>query len=271
MISSFIAYFIIERFSGSFVFQGGRYDGRESRPPRDRYDDRDRDRDHYRGGGYDGPPNRGGGGYGPVGPRYGGDPYGPPGRGGHAPPPPRRGGPDDRRRDEGAPGTSLLVRNIGPSITERDLGQAFSRIGRLTDVYIPKDYYSQQTKGFAFIEYATPEFAREAREEMNRFRLKGHELEVVFAQERRKSAKEMRNRGQDQRGGTDGGGGGGSGNGGGGGKGRRRRRGGAGFERSSSFERHKQRERDQHRQSEGKGPESSGGKSGGASDNREAK
>ena len=99
--------------------------------------------------------------YGPPGPR-GGDPHGPPrGRGG--PPPPsnrggggRRGG-DRRRGEEGVPGISLLVRNIGPSITNQDLGMAFGRIGEVRDVYIPRDYHSQQAKGFAFIEYADPE------------------------------------------------------------------------------------------------------------------
>jgi RNA recognition motif-containing protein len=104
---------------------------------------------------------------------------------------------------------------------------AFGRIGEVRDVYIPRDYHSQQPKGFAFIEYANPDMAREARDEMDRFKIKGRELEVVFAQERRKTPNEMRGR--------SGGGGGGGGDGGG--------RGPNEFERSSSFERHRQRER----------------------------
>jgi hypothetical protein len=82
--------------------------------------------------------------------------------------------------------------------------------------------------------------AREARDEMDRFRIKGCELEVVFAQERRKSPNEMRGRVVNQQnvgrdGGQDGGGGGGREN-----AGRRSR------DRSSSFERHqKQRRRDE--------------------------
>lgn len=73
---------------------------------------------------------------------------------------PPRGGRDnvsDRRRGEGVPGISLLVRNIAPQITDADLGQAFGRIGEVRDVYIPRDYHSRQPKGFAFIEYADPE------------------------------------------------------------------------------------------------------------------
>jgi FUS-interacting serine-arginine-rich protein 1 len=83
---------------------------------------------------------------------------------------------------------------VAPDITSQDLQQAFGRIGELRDVYIPRDYHNQQPKGFAFIEYANPILAREARDEMNHFVIKGHALEVVFAQERRKTPNEMRGR-----------------------------------------------------------------------------
>jgi RNA recognition motif-containing protein len=111
---------------------------------------------------------------------------------GGPPPSQRRGG--GRRRDEGAPGVSLLIRNVSPDITPQDLQIAFGRIGEVRDVYIPRDFHSQQPKGFAFIEYATAEMAREAREEMDRFIIRGRELEVVYAQEKRKSPNEMRSR-----------------------------------------------------------------------------
>jgi len=115
-------------------------------------------------------------------------------------------------------------------MTTADLQRAFGKIGEVRDVYIPRDYHSQQPKGFAFIEYANPEMAREARDEMDRFRIKGRELEVVFAQERRKTPNEMRVRG--------------------GAPGEQRGRGGRNFERSSSFERHQQRRRDEERNRE---------------------
>ncbi|KAL3935322.1 MAG: hypothetical protein SGBAC_009135 [Bacillariaceae sp.] len=183
---------------------------------------------------------------GPYGEPYGDGPssYGPP-RGG--PPRGRGGGGEERRRgrEEGPPGISLLVRNVSPDATTADLQRAFGKIGEVRDVYIPRDYHSQQPKGFAFIEYADPEKAREARDEMDRFRIKGRELEVVFAQERRKTPKEMRVRGgtpgDRDRGGS--GGGGGSDRG----------RGGRNFERSSSFERHQQRRRGEDGNRERKG------------------
>ena len=155
-------------------------------PPHDPYYD-DRGGGYHRGGGRDGPP-----------PYFRGDgppPYPPHERFGDRPgPPPGRRGDGRRRGDEGPPGVSLLIRNISPDITSQDLQQAFGRIGDLRDVYIPRDYHSQQPKGFAFIEYATPERAAEARDEMNRFVIKGREIEVVFAQERRKTPNEMRGR-----------------------------------------------------------------------------
>merc|ERR1711862_679001 len=98
--------------------------------------------------------------------------------------------------------------------TPSDLQVAFGRIGQVRDVYIPRDFHSQQQKGFAFVEFGNPDQARDAQEEMNRFLLKGRELEVVFAQERR---------GRVVSGGSSGSG----------------ERGSGGFERSSSFDRYK--------------------------------
>lgn len=186
-ISPSLTVFIAPFLSFRTLPQGGRYDRDRDRGRDDYYRDRRGPPggygrgppDDYRGGrgGYDdrgrddyGPPRGGPRGrppphydpyydqYGPPGPR-GGDQYGPPrGRGG--PPPNFRGGGgrrDRNRRDENIPGISLLVRNIGPHITNHDLGVAFGRIGDVRDVYIPRDYHSQQAKGFAFIEYADPE------------------------------------------------------------------------------------------------------------------
>lgn len=125
------------------------------------------------------------------------------------------------------------MRNVSPDITTQDLQRAFGRIGEIRDVYIPRDYHSNQPKGFAFIEYATAEQAEEAREEMDRFVVKGRELEVVFAQEKRKTPNEMRGRVVNQQN-----------------RGRDR----SNFERSSSYERHRQREQDGMRGSNGMGP-----------------
>jgi len=89
---------------------------------------------------------------------------------------------------------------------------------------------------FAFIEYDNPDMAREARDEMDRFVIRGRELEVVFAQERRKTPNEMRGRVVSSppgsaSGGVGGGSAGGGGGGGSAGGGGRRDRSGGNFER----------------------------------------
>lgn len=131
------------------------------------------------------------------------------------------GGARDRRRGRrgGQEGVSLLVRNLSADITTHDLEYAFRRIGAVRDVYIPTDYHSRQPKGFAFVEYATQEQATEAKNEMNRFVIKGRPLEVLFAQEKRKTPGEMKGRSDGDEGGNH------------------------GRVRSSSFERHMERER----------------------------
>ena len=138
--------------------------------------------DGCRGGGDRGGGDRGGGDR-DGGDRGGGD------RGGED-----RGGRSRRNRRGDISGVSLLVRNVAHDITTQDLEQAFGRIGTVRDVYIPRDFHSQQPKGFAFVEYGSHDQANEALVEMNTFVIKGKELEVVFAQEKRKTPTQMRDR-----------------------------------------------------------------------------
>ena len=151
-------------------------------------------------------------------------------------PPPNMNRSRRGRRDDTPAGVSLLVRNLSVDITCNDLQSAFRRIGEVKDVYIPLDYHSKEPKGFAFIEYATHDQARNARDEMNRFLMKGRELEVVFAQEKRKTPGEMRVRtdSPEREVGHDGNGPSSA----------------DGYERSSSFERHRRREEDRRRGSD---------------------
>ncbi len=185
------------------------------------------DRSHYSPGGV-GPYGAGGGaGYGNSGGGYGGPPppqaQVPPGARGGVSVGGGGGGGRRRNRRSGNDGVSLLVRNLSSDITTQDLEQAFRRIGDVRDVYIPTDYNSREPKGFAFVEYATHEQASDAKNEMNRFVVKGRPLEVLFAQEKRKTPGEMKNRSDGNRfSGDDAGG---------------------GRARSSSFERHLERER----------------------------
>jgi FUS-interacting serine-arginine-rich protein 1 len=123
-------------------------------------------------------------------------------------PPPRRGrdGRDyggrsrrspspSRGRHRGDPPTSLLVRNI-PRDCRRseDLRIPFERYGVVKDVYLPKDYYTGEPRGFGFVQYMDPSDAAEAQYHMDHQIINGREITVVFAEENRKKPQEMRSK-----------------------------------------------------------------------------
>ncbi|KAI4967333.1 hypothetical protein ZWY2020_028369 [Hordeum vulgare] len=89
---------------------------------------------------------------------------------------------------------SLLVRNIPLSARAEDLRVPFERFGPVRDVYLPKDYYSGEPRGFAFVEFVDPYDASEAQYHMNRQVFFGREITVVLAAESRKRPEDMRTR-----------------------------------------------------------------------------
>ncbi|DAZ93168.1 TPA: hypothetical protein N0F65_005518 [Lagenidium giganteum] len=91
-------------------------------------------------------------------------------------------------------GIATAVAAVGVDATNaEDLKRAFSRReGDVRDVYIPKDFGSNQPRGFAFIEFNDAREAREVKYEMDRTKLNGQEIAVLFAQQRRKTPDQMR-------------------------------------------------------------------------------
>ncbi|XP_026415076.1 serine/arginine-rich SC35-like splicing factor SCL30 [Papaver somniferum] len=147
--------------------------------------------------------------------------YSPPRRGygggdrGRSPPPPRRGyGGGGGGRGGGYGGRkdsnngSLLVRNIPMNCRPDDLRIPFERFGQVRDVYLPKDFYSGEPRGFAFVQFVDPYDAGEAQYHMNGQLFCGREITVVVAAETRKRPEEMRHRGRPTRGPSGYGGGG---------------------------------------------------------------
>ncbi|CAD6342732.1 unnamed protein product [Miscanthus lutarioriparius] len=90
--------------------------------------------------------------------------------------------------------TSLLVRNLRRDCRPDDLRRPFGKFGRLKDIYLPKDYYTREPKGFGFIQYFDPEDASDAKYHMDGQMLLGREITVVFAEENRKKPSDMRDR-----------------------------------------------------------------------------
>jgi RNA recognition motif-containing protein len=112
-------------------------------------------------------------------------------------------------------GKRLYVGNLSYSVTEMDLRDAFAGTGQdVAEVKLVLDRETGRPRGFAFVEMATDEGARNAMENLNGKDLQGRAISVSEARERT--------------GGGGGGGGGRSFGGGGGGGGRGGDRGGFG-------------------------------------------
>ncbi|KAJ1296961.1 hypothetical protein BS78_01G341600 [Paspalum vaginatum] len=90
--------------------------------------------------------------------------------------------------------TSLLVRNLRRDCRPDDLRRQFGKFGRVKDIYLPRDFYTGDPRGFGFIQYFDPEDAADAKYHMDGQVLLGREITVVFAEENRKKPSEMRAR-----------------------------------------------------------------------------
>ncbi|XP_057417414.1 serine/arginine-rich SC35-like splicing factor SCL28 isoform X2 [Lotus japonicus] len=113
------------------------------------------------------------------------------------PPPRGRKRYDDDRtrsyRDRRSPLPSgLLVRNLPLDARPEDLRGPFERYGPVKDVYLPKNYYTGEPRGFGFVKYRFGEDAAEAKHHLNHTIIGGREIRIVFAEENRKTPQEMR-------------------------------------------------------------------------------
>lgn len=117
------------------------------------------------------------------------------GRRRRSPSPRGRYGGGSRGRDVGRDlPTSLLVRNLRLDCRPEDLRRPFGQFGPLKDIYLPRDYYSGEPRGFGFVQFVDPADAAEAKYQMDGQVFQGRELTVVFAEENRKKPSDMRQR-----------------------------------------------------------------------------
>lgn len=122
----------------------------------------------------------------------------------YSPSPPPRGGYGRRGRSPSPRGryggrgrdlpTSLLVRNLRHDCRPEDIRRPFEQFGALKDIYLPRDYYTGEPRGFGFVQFVDPADAAEAKRHMDGRVLLGRELTVVFAEENRKKPSDMRAR-----------------------------------------------------------------------------
>lgn len=116
------------------------------------------------------------------------------GYGGRPRSPPRRVYDGERGRHKEENHGSLLVRNIPLNCRAEELRVPFERFGVVRDVYLPKNYYTGEPRGFAFVQFVDAYDAAEAQYHMNGRMFAGREISVVLAAETRKRPEEMRRR-----------------------------------------------------------------------------
>ena len=78
----------------------------------------------------------------------------------------------------------LFVGNLSYQTTENDLQDYFSQAGVVTSVSLMMDKVTGKSRGFAFIEFATPEEASKAVEQFHNQEFQGRTLTVNVARPR---------------------------------------------------------------------------------------
>src|SRR5215831_10601215 len=78
----------------------------------------------------------------------------------------------------------LFVGNLSYQTAENDLQDYFSQAGAVTSVNLMLDKVTGKSRGFAFVEYATPEEANKAVEEFHNKEFQGRALTVNIARPR---------------------------------------------------------------------------------------
>ena len=111
---------------------------------------------------------------------------------------------------------NIYVGNLSTEVSEEDLNTLFSEYGKVSSAKVIRDMFSQDSRGFGFVEMPSQTEGQKAIDGLNTHELKGKKIVVNEARPRRDSR---------------GGGGGGGRRGGGGGGGGGRDRGGRGGQR----------------------------------------
>ncbi|MCU0538396.1 MAG: RNA-binding protein [Desulfobacterales bacterium] len=79
----------------------------------------------------------------------------------------------------------LYIGNLASDVTETDLTHNFSSVGKVASVAIIKDRFSNQSKGFGFVEMESEEEAQKAIAQFNGGELRGKRITVSEARERK--------------------------------------------------------------------------------------
>ncbi|MBW2483994.1 MAG: RNA-binding protein [Deltaproteobacteria bacterium] len=81
---------------------------------------------------------------------------------------------------------NIYVGQLPYSVTEEELREMFLQYGEVSSLNLIMDRYSGQSKGFGFIEMPNNSEADQAIKGLNKSMMKGREIKVNQAEERRK-------------------------------------------------------------------------------------
>lgn len=73
---------------------------------------------------------------------------------------------------------NIFVGNLSPNVEDDDLMNLFSQHGQVRSVKIIRDMFSQQSKGFGFVEMPSLAEGQKAIDALNTYELKGKKLTV---------------------------------------------------------------------------------------------
>jgi RNA recognition motif-containing protein len=80
---------------------------------------------------------------------------------------------------------NIFVGNLSPEVNESDLENAFTKFGKVTSVKVIRDMFTQQSKGFGFVEMQSNTEALTAIEKLNTEQMKGKPIMVNKARPER--------------------------------------------------------------------------------------
>ena len=89
---------------------------------------------------------------------------------------------------------NIYVGNLSPKVNDEDLNGLFSEHGNVSSAKVIRDNYSQQSRGFGFVEMPGNSEAQKAVDTLNSFELKGNKIVVNEARPRRDRGNDGRGR-----------------------------------------------------------------------------
>ena len=88
--------------------------------------------------------------------------------------------------DEPTGYAGIFVANVDPEATKDQIFELFQQFGEVSDVFVPIDFITHKSKGFAFVEFEEKSSAEKAISSSQKIQLNGRQLYTNWAKPRNK-------------------------------------------------------------------------------------